>query len=121
MGEDGRPQDQDRRHRKAGSPSPETASLLADYQAAMRTELRAVLTELEGVAAPTGLLDTEFTTAEVRTRPSLADRMKLWDLGIKLGRELGTEVDPGPLPGAAPAVPPSGPRRRTRVDYGPDR
>lgn len=87
----------------------------------MRDELRAVLVELKGVVQPTGLLDSEFTTSEVRTRPPLKDRQALWDLAIKVGRELGTAVDVAPATGS-PAEP-AAPRkwRRARVDYGPDR
>lgn len=86
----------------------------------MRDELRAVLVELRGAVTPTGLLDSEFTTAEVRTRPPLKDRQALWDLGIKLGRELGTAVDVEPVTAGATAP---GPRKRSRarIDYGPDR
>jgi hypothetical protein len=115
----GRAQDQGRSHARKGDPSPETATLLADYQAAMRDELRDLLRELKGSAVPTGLLDSEFTTSEVRTRPSLGDRMKLWDLAIKVGRELGTEISPAPPPSPTPAVSGRvGPRRRGRIDYG---
>jgi hypothetical protein len=116
---DGRPQDQGRRHRKRADPSPETATLLAEYQDAMRDELRDLLRELKGSTAPTGLLDSEFTTSEVRTRPALSERMKLWDLAIKVGRELGTEISPAPPPSPTPAAGGRiGPRRRGRIDYG---
>jgi hypothetical protein len=83
----------------------------------MRDELRDVLRELKGSVAPTGLLDTEFTTSEVVTRPSLTERMKLWDLAIKVGRELGTEVD-GSV--ATAGAQPSAPRKRSRarIDFG---
>lgn len=108
----GRPQDQGRPHRARGKPSPATSTLLARYHAAMRSELEATLVEIAG-ATVVGLLETEVK------RPPLADRMKLWDLAIKLGRELGTEVDPGPLPGdPAPAAKRSGGIRRGRVDFG---
>lgn len=110
-----RPQDVGRRHRRRGAQSPETAALLVTYQAAMRDELRAVLVELEGTVAPTGLLDTEFTTAEVKTRPDLQTRMRLWDLAIKVGRELGSAIDADPVP-----VTPAGSStrlRRRRVEY----
>jgi hypothetical protein len=117
----GRPQDQGRRHRAKGQPSAETASLLAEYQAAMRDELRACLVELKGSVAPTGLLDSEFTVSEVRTRPPLKDRAALWDLAIKVGRELGTAVDAGPAKGSPAEAPAPRKWRRSRVDYGPDR
>lgn len=117
----GRPQDQGRRHRKRGAPSSETSTLLGEYQAAMRDELRAVLLELRPVA-PTGTLEL---VDEPPKRPSLADRSRLWDLAIKLGRELGTEIDPGVGVGGDPSGTPAaaGPRkwRRARVEFGPDR
>lgn len=111
-----RPQDVGRSHRRKGAPSPETAELLTAYQAAMRSELRDVLAELKGSVTPTGLLDSEFTTAEVRTRPPIAERVRLWDLAIKIGRELGSAIDADPVPVASA---PAGPRgRRRKLDYG---
>lgn len=111
----GRPQDQDRPHRKRAQPSPETASLLAEYQASMRSELRAVLAELRGKLPDPGL---GLINAEPE-RPNLTDRMRLWDLAIKLGRELGTEVDDRPIEeGAQPAAPRKW--RRARVAFGPE-
>jgi hypothetical protein len=108
-----RPQDAGRAHRRKGAPSAATLSLLADYQEAMRAELRTVLDELAGRPAPSGLLD-EPTTIRVTIRPPIADRIKLWDLGMKLGRELGSEIDPAPPPVVrGPSKP-----RRSRVDYG---
>lgn len=83
----------------------------------MRDELRACLVELKGSVAETGLLDSEFTTSEVRTRPNLTDRQRLWDLAIKIGRELGSAVDADPVPLAETAAGPK-PRRRRAVDYG---
>jgi hypothetical protein len=108
-----RPQDQGRRHRRKGAPSAATLSLLGDYQDAMRGELRDVLTELAGSPAPAGLLD-DAGAKRVTVRPPISDRMKLWDLAIKLGRELGSEIDP---PAPPTVVGPSKPRR-ARVDYG---
>lgn len=111
----GRAQDQGRRHRRRGSPSAETASLLAEYQEAMRTELRAVLAELRGVVPDTGLgLDGP---AAGPVRPKLAERMKLWDLAIKVGRELGTEVD-GSRSDADAQPPTPRKRSRARIDFG---
>ena len=52
-------------------------------------------------------------------RPPLNERIRLWDLAIKIGRELGTEVDDRPPPDA-PAAEASRTRRR-RPDFGPDR
>ena len=110
----GRAQDQGRRHRRKGAPSAETTSLLAEYQAAMRSELRAVLGELRGKLPDPGL---GLVNGEPE-RPNLTDRMRLWDLAIKIGRELGTEVDDRPAnEGAQPAT--RRKWRRARVDYGP--
>jgi hypothetical protein len=108
-----RPQDAGRSHARKGSPSRATLSLLADYQEAMRAELRTVLRDLAPVMPPPGL----GLVQDEAKRPSLADRTKLWDLAIKLGRELGTEIDPGPLEPAGPAKDRE-PRRGRRVDYG---
>ena len=108
---DARPQDAVRSHRRKGAPSPATASLLAEYQDAMRLELRAVLIELQGSEPPAGL----GMVPAVRVRPSLTDRSRLWDLGIKLGRELAGEIDPRP---AAPDGPASTRARAKRPDFG---
>lgn len=110
----GRAQDQGRRHRRAGKPSPETSTLLAEYQAAMRAELRTLLADLGGRVPAPGLLD-EPGQSPAAVRPALKERIPMWDLAIKLGRELGTEVDPGPAPEVEPA-PRS--RRRGRIDFG---
>ncbi len=118
----GRPQDQGRTHRRRGRPSAETSSLLADYQAAMRDELRDVLGELRGKPPAAGLLD-DPANPPAPVRPPLTERARLWDLAIKVGRELGTEVDVTPAAGEAGPAQPAGPRkwRRGRVDFGPDR
>ena len=118
MTEGARAQDQGRRHRRKGTPATATASLLTRYQDAMRTELGSLLDEIAGEPMPPGLLD-EGKVPPVK-RPAVAERARLWDLAIKIGRELGTEVDSRPPEdqGAAPAAP--RPRRR-RVDFGPDR
>lgn len=116
---DDRPQDQGRRHRKRGDPSGATATLLGEYQEAMRAELRQLLVELRGRPPAPGLGLTGEAPAAVR--PALAERAKLWDLAIKLGRELGTEVDAGGQAGqAAPAAPAGGPARGRRIDFGRD-
>lgn len=83
----------------------------------MRDELRAVLVELRGAEPAPGL---DLTGVAVGPqRPKLDVRIRLWDLAIKVGRELGTAVDPSPpTSGAAPAGPT---RRRSRIDFGPDR
>lgn len=109
-----RPQDAGRRHRRVGRPSAATLTLLEEYQEAMRVELRATLVEVRGSPPPAGLLvDVEA----VNVRPTLADRTRLWDLAIKLGRELGAEVDVTPPAPPQRARPAGGPRRG-RVDYG---
>lgn len=80
----------------------------------MRDDLASVLDELHGSAPAPGLLLDGKPAAIVR--PSLADRAKLWDLAIRLGRELGTAIDVGPDP-ATPAPARRAPRRG-RVDFG---
>lgn len=84
-----RPQDAGRAHRrtKAG-PSPESDEVLERYRAAMRAELDDVLGEVR----PAGAQLTLEGSSE-RIRPPLADRLKLWDLAIKLGRELANGED----------------------------
>lgn len=112
-----REQDAGRPHRRRGRPSQATLSLLERYQAAMRDELGGLLRELEGAEPPPGLgLDAN---PPARVRPSLADRGRLWELAIKLGRELGSSIDPTPPPSSTPAAP-RGPSRR-RVDFGEQR
>lgn len=111
-----RPQDAGRSHKRRGRPSAETSTLLAAYQEAMRTELRATLTEIEGVDPPPSLELTDEPPGKVR--PKLEVRVRLWDLAIKLGRELGTEVDPAGGADAADGSPPVARRRRRRPDFG---
>jgi hypothetical protein len=108
-----RPQDVGRRRTKRGRPSAATLSLLSDYQESMRAELRALLTSLEPVPPAPGL----GLVKEEAKRPELAERARIWDLAIKLGRELGTEIDPGPLTPAGPAKE-RAPRRARKVDFG---
>lgn len=111
MAED-RPQDVGRSHKAKGAPSPATVSLLGRYHDSMRSELSAILDELEPRAPEPGLIPD--VPAEPRRLP-VKDRAGLWDLAIKLGRELGSAIEPGPEPtgGAAPRAP-----RKRRVDYG---
>ena len=84
-----RPQDVGRRHRAAANaPTPETARILELYRAAMRAELGDVLEELRPAVPEPG---TPPTFGElIPLRPALAERLKLWDLAIKLGRELAS-------------------------------
>ena len=117
-GPNDRPQDAGRRHRRVGRPSAATLTLLEEYQAAMREELRATLVEVRGQPVAPGLLDDVMAGGGVTVvRPTLADRTRLWDLAIKLGRELGAEVDVGPPAPPVRARPAGGPKRG-RVDYG---
>lgn len=112
----GRAQDQGRRHRRKGQPTAETATLLAEYQTAMRDELRALLVDLRGSLPNPGLLDEPGADLSP-VRPALKERIPMWDLAIKVARELGTEVDAGKPTGDEPeAVTPR--RSRRRVDYG---
>ncbi len=108
----GRAQDQGRRHRRKGSPSPETASLLAEWQEALRDELRAVTVELRGAMPDPGLLPDPDAKP---IRPGLTQRTELVRLGVMVANALGTEVDRRP---AEPTVQSTRPRRRSRVDYG---
>lgn len=94
----GRLQDQGRKHRRAGRPSPATVSLLGEYQDAMRDELRELLVEIRGRPLPPGLGLTPDAPAK---RPSIAERGRLWDLAVKLARELATEIDAGVAPAAS--------------------
>jgi hypothetical protein len=111
--ENARPQDVGRsHHRSATTPAPATIEVLERYREAMRAELGDVLEELRPPAAQLTLAGS----AE-RLRPPLAERLKLWDLAIKLGRELaapapGGDPDPGAELEAGPAA--TGPRRSRR-------
>jgi hypothetical protein len=82
--ENARPQDVGRsHHRSATTPAPETVRVLDRYRAAMRGELDDVLGELRPGGEQLG-----FDGMAAPLRPALAERLKLWDLAIKLGREL---------------------------------
>jgi hypothetical protein len=87
--ESDRPQDAGRRHARRGIPSAESLELLERYRTALRDELGETLTELRPAKG---------------ARPALAQRLKLWDLALKLARELaaGSDVPSiGPRPVAA--------------------
>lgn len=109
-----RPQDVGRRHSRnarRGRPDAASDALLDRYQATMRGELAALLDDLTPKPADLGL----GLVPAPDSRLPIADRMRIWDLAIKLGRELGSAIDPVPVPvvrGPSPA------RRRARVDYG---
>lgn len=92
-----RPQDQGRRHRRKGAPSPATASLLAEWHTVLRAEMRQVVD-----AMAHGPFDDPV-------------RDKLIDRGIKVARELGTEVDAGVTAETPDAGRPSG-----SATFGPD-
>src|SRR5438045_2974930 len=105
-----RPQDVGRRHARKGSPSPETLALLTRYQATMRDEMRGILEALSAVK-PVGLLDV---APELAIPLGDAQRDRLWDRAVKLGRELGSAIDADPAPAAS--SPKTTRRSRKRVD-----
>lgn len=113
MIEGDRPQDVGRVHAKGRpTPTPATAALLDSYRDAMRGELADTLAELRP--------DREQLTLDggaERMRPALAERLKLWDLAIKLGRELANGDDPGAWTPGPPEPParPKGPPRLTKA------
>lgn len=98
MSED-RPQDVGRSHhgRRRSEPAPATAEVLERYRTAMRDELGELLEELRPAREQLTMLG-----APERLKPALAERLKLWDLAIKLGRELGTGEE---LPAAGAPAP----------------
>lgn len=102
-----------KRHRKTGSPSPATRSLLERWQTALRAELESVLAELQPAVPPAGLLDEHLPP--VVHRPDLSTRQKLITLGVQIAHELGTELDQSERPWEGLPEPP---RPRSRVDYG---
>lgn len=113
--ETARPQDLGRSHRRARpGPAPETARILEAYRAAMRSEL-AMLLELLA-ARRVGLMPD----APGELAIPQADRAKLWDLAIKLGRELGApgaselEEEPTPASSSRPSTPARAPRLSAR-------
>lgn len=75
----------------------------------MRDEVRQLLDELEPVPQDQGL----GLVAVKPKRPDLAQRSKIWDLAIKLGRELGSSIDVAPATTALPRA-----RRPRKVDFG---
>jgi len=79
-----RPQDAGRVHRRRGIPSAESLTILARYRAALRDELGETLTELRPTSG---------------AKPKLVERLRLWDLALKLARELGSGSD---VPSIAP-------------------
>lgn len=100
-----RPQDVGRPHRRARpGPDVETAAVLDRYRRAMRDELGDTLDELRPAKGD------QLTLGGIpeRIRPQLAERVKLWDLAIKLGRELANGGDelPAELGDVAPTVSP---------------
>ena len=110
--ETARPQDVGRPHRRrAPGPAPETVAILELYRAAMRAELGDVLEELRPDRA-----QLTIGGGEERMRPALPDRLRLWDLAIKIGRELNApgdhELEPDP-PATSTSSSPS--PRRTRA------
>jgi hypothetical protein len=109
-GENDRPQDVGRRHRRKAAPGAATTALLDRYQEALRAELAWILDVLK---PQDGLVGTAVREG------SVAERTRRWDLAMKIARELGGEIDPGPDPGAAdPLGDTRPPARRGKVDYG---
>lgn len=76
----------------------------------MRSDLSALLDELEPMPQPDGLHGPMPAK-----RLAIAARSERWTLAIKLGRELGAAIDPQPLEGG-PSAP--APRKPRKVDYG---
>lgn len=97
-------------HKRQGRPSAETSSLLADWQATMRAELRAIVEALG--ARKTGLMPDVVELAIPLDDPR---RDRLVDRGVKVGRELGTEVDVGGT--AAPESAAPARVRRRKPDF----
>lgn len=108
-----RPQDVGRRHARRKREGDGDA-LVERYYATMRSELAELLDSLAPVPGDQGLGLVKMPDK----RLSLAERTKVWDLAIKLGRELGSRIDPtpGPIAGQTPARRPPPPRGK--VDYG---
>jgi len=112
--ESARPQDLGRAHRRTRpGMAPETAEVLERYRGAMRAELGDCLIELRPEREQLTL-----TGGAERIRPALAERVKLWDLAIKLGRELGApgsgELEEEP-PASSSATSSSRPARAPRI------
>lgn len=111
----GRAQDQGRKHRRGGTPSTETTTLLAESYSAMRRDLRRVLVHTRGKLPSPGVgLDGRPLEP---TEPSVTELRSWWELGKLLMTMLGTEVDDRPASDAPVAA--TTPRRRRRIDYGP--
>ena len=114
MTEGARAQDQGRRHRRRGTPTGATSTLLTRYQSVMRIELTGLLDELEATE-PAGL----GLAGEVPKITGTAERAKRWELAIRLARELGTEVDVRPVEDVAAGAPiRMRPQSRRRADFG---
>lgn len=98
MADNDRPQDVGRRHSRRKSEGGADA-LVERYYATMRSELAELLDSLAPVPADPGLGLVDMPPK----RLSLAERARVWDLAIKLGRELGSRIDP--MPPAVAAAP----------------
>lgn len=102
-----RPQDVGRVHSRRGIPSAESLALLARYRAALRAELGETLTELRPEPGTEGL------GLVAKGKPALGDRLRLWDLALKLARELGEGIDLTVSDGGVlPPTPPDATRGR---------
>ncbi len=111
-----RPQDQGRKHRKRGTPSAATASLLAKWQDVKRRELESVI----GTFTPAPSAQTTLDGAPDVKPLAIATRTAWMDYGIKIERSLAGEVDEPPDPDAAPPTDTTIPPRSTRrARFGP--
>jgi len=109
-------QDVGRPHKRAvGTPAPATVAVLERYREAMRIELGELLEEIRPPASQLTL-----GGSEERIKPPLAERVKLWDLAIKIGRELDGAVElpwagePAPAPTSTSSRSSRAPRLSTR-------
>lgn len=121
----GRPQDQGRKHRRRGRPSPETRRLLEAWQDTLRAELRAIVAALEATADPGLLPAAPGETAKPAIPLEDPRRDRFVDRGVKIAKELGASIDADPDPeagpGGAPATSTPRPRgRRKPIDFGGD-
>lgn len=102
-------------HARKGAPGPETRSLLERWHVTLRAELEDVLAELRPPPVPSTFVIGDPIP---RTRPDLATRARLIDLGVRIAHELGTELDQSERPWSG--LEPARRRPRARVDYGPE-
>lgn len=112
MTEGGRPQDQERSHKRKGRPSAETVRLLTAWQDALRAELRAIVDALAATTQNLIAVELQIPLEDPR-------RDRLVSRGIAIAKELGASIDDGPTdPDTPPGAPPKRPGRRGKVDFG---